>query len=386
MNRLTTTATLTAFVGSVLTAILPASAGAWPSGVATDNSTTVSPLHHAFVFTRFLPGADQADVYRIDAGQTEEHLIRAGVLDYALLSPDGTQFTDMAPTPDGRGSACIFNVDGSGYRVLPITDPTLELPGGTWSAGNSRIVSGGGDALDPSRAGLYSRRTSDGGGLIRLTDAGTRADMPIQSSPDGSKLLFFRPDAKDETSDSAPQDAFVIGADGSGLTRLTPPGTTTGVVSSFDSVTWSPDGTQLAVAAANGSFWRNAIHSVYVASADGSSFTRVGPLGNIWDAVWSPDAQWIAFSMATKATGGLFELYLMHPDGTGMRRLTSGTDGLFSLHPTWSPESDQLLFVRGADDPNLTDIWSINADGSQLYQVTHQPAAYSSGQGLAWLP
>ena len=88
--------------------------------------------------------------------------------------------------------------------------------------------------------------------------------------------------------------------------------------------------------------------------------------------------------MATKATGGLFELYLMHPDGTGMRRLTSGTDGLFSLHPTWSPESDQLLFVRGAGD--LTDIWSINADGSQLYQITHQPAAYSSGQGLAWLP
>jgi Tol biopolymer transport system component len=90
--------------------------------------------------------------------------------------------------------------------------------------------------------------------------------------------------------------------------------------------------------------------------------------------------------MATKATGGLFELYLMHPDGSGMRRLTSGTDQLFSLHPTWSPESDQLLFVRGTDDPNLTDIWSINIDGSQLYQVTHQPAAYSSGQGLGWLP
>jgi Tol biopolymer transport system component len=179
---------------------------------------------------------------------------------------------------------------------------------------------------------------------------------------------------------------FVVGADGSRLTRLTPPGTTTAVVYSYDSVSWSPDGTQVAVAAANGPFWRTTVHSVYLAGADGSSFTRVGPLGNIWDAVWSPDGRWIAFSMATKATGGLFELYLMHPDGSGIRRLTPGTDRLFSLHPTWSPESDQLLFVRGTNDVRLTDIWSINVDGSHLYQVTHQPAGYSSGQGLAWLP
>jgi len=325
-------------------------------------------------------------VYRIDAGQTKEHLIRAGVLDYALLSADGTQFTTFTPAADGRDSTSVFNVEGTGYRVLPITDSTLQLPAGTWSAGTSRIISAGIDPSDPSRTGLYSRRSSDGGGLIRLTDAGTRFDWPNQSSPDGGKFLFFRPDAKDETSDSAPQDAFVVGANGSGLTRLTPPGTTTGIVFSFDSTTWSPDGTRLAVAAAKGSFWRNDVHSVYVASADGSGFKRVGPLGNIWDAVWSPNGHWIAFSMATKATAGQFELYLMHPDGSGMRRLTPGTDGLFSLHPTWSPESDQLLFARGTDDPNLTDIWSINIDGSRLSQITHQPGAYSSGQGLAYLP
>lgn len=347
---------------------------------------TVSPLRHAIVFTRFLPGASQGDVYRIDAGGTAEQLIRPRVLDYALMSPDGTQVTDFALAPDGRGSACIFNVDGSGYRVLPIPDPTLELFGGTWLAGDSRIASFGADPNNPARAGLYSRRSADGGGLIRLTDAGTRADYPIQSSPDGSKLLYFQPDAKNQTSDSAPQDLFVVGADGSGLTRLTPPGTTTAVVFSYDSVSWSPDGTQVAVAAAHGPFWHTTTHSVYIASADGSSFKRVGPLGDIWDAVWSPDGRWIAFSMASQATGGLFELYLMHPDGTGVRQLTSSTRGLFSLHPTWSPDSSQLLFHRGTSNPNLTNIWSINADGSHLYQVTHQPAGYGSGQGLAWLP
>ena len=91
-----------------------------------------SPLRHAVVFTRFVPGADMGDLYRIDPGETVEQLI-SPVFDAAILSPDGTRFLDFAPTPDDRGSTAIFNVDGSGYEVLPIPDPTLELPGGSGS-------------------------------------------------------------------------------------------------------------------------------------------------------------------------------------------------------------------------------------------------------------
>jgi Tol biopolymer transport system component len=327
-------------------------------------------------------------VYRIDAGETVKHLIRSRVLDFALLSPDATHFADVGFTPDGLGTTAIFNVDGSGYRLLPTSDPAIPpngLPGGTWSAGGTRIAAAAGDPGNVPPSGIFSRRSSDGRGVIRLTDAGTRFDYPVASSPDGSKLLFFRPDAKNETSDSAPQDLFVVGAN-SGLTRLTPQGVTTAVVFSYDSVSWSPDGTKVAVAAANGRFWNTSIHSVYIASADGSSFKRIGPRGNIWDAAWSRDGRWIAFSMATKATGGLFQLYLMHPDGSGVRQLTSGSDGLSSVHPTWSPESDQLLFLRGTGNSGDANIWSINVDGSHLYQVTHKPGGYGTGLALAWLP
>jgi WD40 repeat protein len=367
-------------------ALILVTAGAGSAGAAGTSARagTVSPLRHAIVFTRFLPGANAGNVYRIDAGGTVAHLIRSQVLDFAQLSPNGTQFADVAFSPGGLGTTAIFNVDGSGYRLLPTT---LDLPGGTWSAGETRIAAAAGDQQNPTPpVGIFSRRSSDGGGVIRLTNAGTRFDYPIESSPDGSKLLYFQPDAKNQTSDSAPQDLFVVGADGSGLTRLTPPGTTTAVVFSYDSVSWSPDGTQVAVAAAHGPFWNTTTHSVYIASADGSCFKRVGPQGNIWDAVWSPDGRWIAFSMASKATGGLFELYLMHPDGTGLRQLTAAAGGLFSLHPTWSPDSSQLLFLRGTSNPNLTNIWSIDANGSHLYQVTHRPAGFGTGHALAWLP
>jgi len=91
----------------------------------------------------------------------------------------------------------------------------------------------------------------------------------------------------------------------------------------------------------------------------------------------------VAFTMATKASNGLHELLLMHPDGSALHTLVSSSDGLFSLQPVWSPDSDQLLFIRGSDDVHVVDLWSINVDGSQLYQVTHLPSEY---RGVAWLP
>jgi Tol biopolymer transport system component len=80
---------------------------------------------------------------------------------------------------------------------------------------------------------------------------------------------------------------------------------------------------------------------------------------------------------------GVHELYLMHLDGSGVRQLTLGSDGLSAMPWAWSPDSGQLLFVRGTSNFGDVNIWSINVDGSQLYQITHQPAGYLSP---AWLP
>lgn len=145
-----------------------------------------------------------------------------------------------------------------------------------------------------------------------------------------------------------------------------------------------PNGMHVAMAAANGPFWSTTVRSVYIAAADGLGFRRVGPRGNIWDAVWSPDGRWIAFSMASRTTNGLFELYLMHPDGSGVRQLTPATDGLFSEHPTRSPDSDQLVFVRGTNDVHLTNIWRSTSTAhtrtrSRTNKPNTEPAARSHG-------
>ena len=102
----------------------------------------------------------------------------------------------------------------------------------------------------------------------------------------------------------------------------------------------------------------------------------------------SGDFHLLSARISTSFPGTLaqLQLYVMHPDGSGVRQLTLGSDGLSSLHPTWSPDSDQLLFLRGTSNSGDANIWSINGDGSHLYQVTHKPGGYGTGLALAWLP
>jgi Tol biopolymer transport system component len=168
-------------------------------------------------------------------------------------------------------------------------------------------------------------------------------------------------------------DLFVVNADGGGLRRLTPSGTTTATFLSGSVASWSPDSSQVAVVAAPGRFWDSTSRSVYVVEADGSGERRIGPRGLVVDASWSPNGRWIAFTMGEAA-----DLYLMHPDGSGLVALTSANDGSFSFGPKWSPDSGELLFVRGTNDVFVTDLWSVDVDGSNLFQVTHTPSGYTS--------
>jgi Tol biopolymer transport system component len=357
------------------------------SSPTTSVVAPASPLRSPIVFSRVQPGAEKGDLYRFDPGSAEEQWIRS--INEWTLSPDGHNFMEVVLGPDDRLTTAIFDADGSAYHVLPIPDPTLQIGYGSWSPDGSRIASEAWDDGDPGRIGIYVRRSSDGGGLIRLTNAGTRRDYPIPPpafSSDGRKVLFFRPHAKGETGDSAPLDLFVVDAGGGGLLRLTPRGMTSSFIWAGSPVSWSPDGNEVAFVASQGSFWENRSRSVYVVEADGSGRRRIGPQGDIYDASWSPNGRWIAFTMASGRirwdAQHPLQLFLMHPDGSGVVRLTSLDDGLFSLGPKWSPDSSQLLFARGRSDENVTDIWSVDIDGSDLYPITHSPAGYA----FAWLP
>jgi TolB protein len=290
---------------------------------------------------------------------------------------------DPRPADDGRLTTSVFNIDGSGYEVLPIDDLTLQLGYGAWSPDGNRFVTDGWDETRDDRKGLYSRRSADGGDIVRLTEAGIRYDFPMTPggySPDGSRILFFRPSTR-AVGDGEPMDLFAVSVDGADLQKLDPPGTTTGLVGGGIAASWSPDGRKVAMVLSSGSFWDDDARAVYVVDADGSHVKLITPRGDILSAQWSPDGRWIAFD---NSDAGPHDLFVIHPDGTGLAQITSSEeDGLFSFGPVWSPDSTKLLFVRGLDELDSTDLWTVNVDGTSLAQVTHSSG--SSG-GYAWVP
>ncbi|MCD6023036.1 MAG: hypothetical protein K0R20_2746 [Actinomycetia bacterium] len=98
---------------------------------------------------------------------------------------------------------------GQVVRAHPQPDPKLELfCGGSWSPDGDRISCEGFGVDDPSLSGIYTIRTSDGGGLRRITSNPDGFDAPGDFSPDGERLVFTR--FVDDEPVGAPDGSMIV--------------------------------------------------------------------------------------------------------------------------------------------------------------------------------
>lgn len=82
---------------------------------------------------------------------------------------------------------------------------------------------------------------------------------------------------------------------------------------------------------------------------------------------WSPNGEWLAVEVAPG--GGLnSQIYVLRPDGTGIRRLTDGGKENNRLG-RWTPDSKTIVMSSNRKRPEAMDIWAIDVASGAIRLV-----------------
>jgi Tol biopolymer transport system component len=194
---------------------------------------------------------------------------------------------------------------------------------------------------------------------------------------------------------------FTAAADGTGARQIT-----TNASGSDVDARWSPNGTQVA-------FTRIGLggvsSSVWVVNADGTNAQPVSTIphpvsGELWFAQrpkWSPDGSWIAFQQLTVvgprgfADDSAYRLWLVRPDGSGLRSLDAGADSCGSSFGNgngwdWSPDSRHIAFTHqraGHCDsrPLAVKVLDLITGAKRTLTIGEYPAWSPDGTRLAFV-
>lgn len=256
------------------------------------------------------------------------------------------------------GSGDIFVMERDGSNPVNLTPDTAWLDGEpAWSPDGTRVAFI--RQLPPpasSTPDIYVLNTADMSVTQLTYDGGHKPSW----SPDGARIAF-------ETSRDGNSEIYAMDADGSNPVNLT-----NHDANDYEPA-WSPDGTQIAIATE-----RDGNVEVYVMNADGSNATNVtNDPATDGSPDWSPDGTRIVFWSSRTPQGGL---YIMGADGSNPTLLIS-QECIFD--PKWSPDGLQIAFAGYCGSPGGYEILVLQADGSNLVNLTNHPDYDSSP---AWSP
>lgn len=250
------------------------------------------------------------------------------------------------PLPDGSGLLFSSNRHGPDFKLYlkePIGNRLRRVTSGDGSDAFATVSpTGERIAFASNRDGLWQLYLQDGleaSKPERLGDPGIEASCP-EWSPDGKRLVYSR-----RSPVTGAWQIWMLDVDSSGQSYLTD-----GLFPAF-----SPMGDRIVFQRhrERGEFW----FSLWTVKVDGTHEQEVlsSPDWGVANPSWSPNGEWIAFNSASTGPYGRdSNLYVVRPNGTGLRQLT------FRSGPEWNPcwSTDGQVYFNATQEGE-TAIWSI---------------------------
>ena len=328
------------------------------------------------------------------------------------VGPDGSRLTritdtpeyvelDPAWAPDGRLAFIRWRLFESKDELIVTkadgSDPVrvaggMDMSQPAWSPDGSRI------AFVEGRASFYtvqdvsdctridsSRNQVPPRLFVADVASGTAVPLVDLISPDGCVLPFARPQwSPDGTKIAlARRGVYLVGVASGRLTEIVPP-------TDVATAAWSPDGQRLAVAVAPSYGGPSA--RILMVGADGQGLAEIArQIDSVHSLAWSPQGDLISV-VAGNAYSGQGSLFVINPDGTGLRSLAQGVQE----DVAWSPDGNRLAAALLAPSSSLLgggvpNIYTVDVDDGSTTRLTdvasseYDPAWSPDGSAIAFI-
>jgi TolB protein len=119
------------------------------------------------------------------------------------------------------------------------------------------------------------------------------------------------------------------------------------------------------------------VASIYTVRADGTQLKLIASVAGAQAPQWSLDGRRITF----QANDGI---YTVNADGTQLTHIVAA--GPLASAPSWSPDGTKLLYESLTDAGQITQLWTIKANGSDKRRVYQGPSPGNSWPLPVWSP
>ena len=282
-------------------------------------------------------------------------------------------------------SACGSDHTSAAVSSVPATASTATSVLASAGAADSLmgLAAFSADSLTLSRLDGSDRHVVNGG----LPGSQVHPDW----SPDGNQLVFIQEDSDQAAADGHTSEAiWIMNADGSNPHVVVPADNT---CCGQDHPYWSPDGKMIAFTHYAGP----TTSQIVLVGVDGTNrrvLTETTAPLFLDQAHWSPDGSTLAVEVDQQTADGsdvAGSAIGIIPLATGQLKVLTAFDQFYS-YPDWRGDGNALVFDSNGLSlwENLpigkaTNLFTINVDGTDLTQLTHNPVDGRRATQADWL-